>query len=255
MALINKARPNTGVDNIFLSPKAILCVGEDWQELLTALASITTEKPTLHHEYRCYRFSKFSDFSLIWSGMGTGCLEPLLYELHEASIIETIVLIGTAGATSTEKVKLGELYIAEEAFLGATAIKLSSDMAPFRPEFSKDSLAQIDLKAASIASTDYYYGFSRNKSSQGLRSADQVLETAVATLLDKVDLVDMETAQFYYFCQALFRHGSLSYVSLKGAANFLVGQSLQTTHSLEILRKAIAASFLLLRVQAETLTS
>ena len=253
--MVNKQRPNTGVDDSFLSADIVLCCGEDWNELLLALSNVTSEWAHLYHEYRCYRIRKFPQFSLIWSGMGTACVEPLLYELRSASFIRNIVLIGTAGATSTKRVRLGEVYIAKPAFLAGTAVKTLIQTLPLVPRFPKIMLAKTNLRTVSIASTDYYYGFSTDADSETLRAEDLSLRQAVNILFNSVDLIDMETAQFYYFCQALFHHGSLSYVSLKGAANFLAGQALQTTHSLEILRKAIAASFLLLRVQAQTLTS
>jgi uncharacterized membrane protein SirB2 len=250
MPIINRERPNTGVDDVFLSANTILCCGEDWQELLAALSSITGAKARLYHEYRCYRIAKFDTFSLIWSGMGTGCLEPLLYELSGALIIKNLVLIGTAGATSTDRINLGELYIVEEAFLGGTAVHLAENL-PFKPRFGEDLLAGTNLGRANLVSTDYYYGFSQNVNTAHLRLADQTLKSAVDTLLVLVGLVDMETAQFYYFCETLFPKDGLNYVSLKGAANSLTDQALQTTHSFEILRKALVGSFVLLGVKPQ----
>jgi len=145
---------------------------------------------------------------------------------------------------------LGDLYIANEAFLGATAIHPAS-CAPYEPCFSPELLAETNLANARIVSTDYYYGFSSNDGSKELRAADPSLATAVAKFLGDVYLVDMETAQFYYFCHKLFPGEGLSYVSLKGAANSLSHQALQTVHSFDILRKALLASFTLFKLQPQ----
>lgn len=249
---VNRNRPNTGVRDIFLSADMILCCGEDWGELLTALAEVTAEKPYLLHEYRCYRVAKFASFSLIWSGMGTGCLEPLLYELRDVPFLRNIVLVGTAGAVSTDRIKLGEVCFCEFAFLGGAAVHLPDSRFPLTPRFEGDLVTQARLKGARVASTDYYYGFSRNPPSQVLRSADAILEGAVAQLFDKVDLIDMETAQFYHFCRALFPGDRLHFIALKGAANSLSEQALQTDNSPSVLRAALEASFVLLKVTAQT---
>jgi|KBSMisStaDraftv2_1062788.scaffolds.fasta_scaffold05303_3 Phosphorylase superfamily len=250
MPLINKRRPNTGVEDIFLNRDVILCCGEDWNELLLALGSITTEPVLLEHEYRVYRIALFKKFSLIWSGMGTGCLEPLLYEISDIRHVRNIILIGTAGAPSSERVKLGEIYAIEKAYLGGTAIHLPGAPNPLAPRFSEDVIAKAHLLRASIASTDYYYGFSKSRDTQELRVADPSLKEAVDSLHDQVALIDMETAQFYYFCGIFFPE-HLRYIALKGAANLLADPTLQTTNSIGVLKKALAASFVLLDLPQE----
>ena len=250
MPLINKRRPNTGVEDIFLSREVILCCGEDWNELLLALGSVTAEPMLLEHEYRVYRVGLFKKFSLIWSGMGTGCLEPLLYEISDIRHIRNIILIGTAGAPSSERVELGEIYAIEKAYLGGTAIQLPGAPFPLSPRFPEDAIAQAHLLRASIASTDYYYGFSKSHDTQKLRMADPSLEEAVDSLHDRVALIDMETAQFYYFCSVFFPE-HLRYIALKGAANLLADPAQQTTNSLGLLKKGLAAAFALLNLPRE----
>jgi hypothetical protein len=250
--IVNKDRPNTGVHDMFLSANVILCCGEDWAELLVALGQITGEQPLLQHEYRCYRVSKFENFSLIWSGMGTGCLEPLLYELRDVPFLTNIILVGTAGATSTETIKLGQICFCEEAFLGGAAVHLVNSVFPLTPRFKLDLITPC-IPGARIVSTDYYYGFSRNPdpASVRLRSTDVLLESAVAQLFDEVDLIDMETAQFYHFCSELFPP-KVSFLALKGAANSLSQQTLQTTNSLAVLRGALEVSFVALGIKTRS---
>jgi len=233
---------------MFLRANVILCCGEDWRELLTALGEITGEQPLLHHEYRCYRISKFENFTLIWSGMGTGCVEPLLYELRDVPCLKNIVLIGTAGATS-KKIALGEICFCETAFLGGTAVHLKDSALPLAPRFDLTSITPA-LAGARVASTDYYYGFSRetDAASEKLRSADPLLARAVTELFDQVDLIDMETAQFYHFCRELFPQ-DVSFVALKGASNSLSEQTLQTAYSLGVLRGTLRVSFVLLGIK------
>jgi hypothetical protein len=72
-------RPNTAVKNEVLQENLLLCCGEDTTELLLALPEVGP--PLLYHVYRCYRFWRFDGFTLVWTGIGTGCLEPLMFEL------------------------------------------------------------------------------------------------------------------------------------------------------------------------------
>ena len=90
------------------------------------------------------------------------------------------------------------------------------------------------------------YGFSTDADSETLRAEDLSLRQAVNILFNSVDLIDMETAQFYYFCEKLFDPDKLNYVAVKGAANFVTEPASQTTNSLTVLQTAVAASFDLL---------
>ena len=73
---------------------------------------------------------------------------------------------------------------------------------------------------------------------------DRRLNAVVAYAWQKVSMVDMETAQFYYFCQFL---GSpvLQYAALKGPANYIEGSE-QGLHSLTVLRSAVRVALRLL---------
>src|SRR5688500_16227939 len=93
----NRARPNTMVNDAFLHQSIILSCGEDPSELLAAARTAGLDKPCALHEYRCYRFWSFPICTLVWTGIGTGCLEPLLYEILRESRANKICLVGTAG--------------------------------------------------------------------------------------------------------------------------------------------------------------
>ena len=85
--------PNTKLDSRLMQKNILLSCGEDTKELLTPLAEI--EEFSDYHEYRCYKFWKFSTFTLIWTGFGTSCLEPLLWEILKPNIAERIILFGS----------------------------------------------------------------------------------------------------------------------------------------------------------------
>jgi hypothetical protein len=247
-------RTNTGVDDTILHEKLILCCGEDATELLSALpvklASLA------HHQYRCYRFWRFPHFTLAWSGMGTGCLEPLLYELVYANDegssrkqIREILLIGTAGAFPGTTLAFGQPYLIRKAYLGASAISVAEhEVSAPQPQPLAPNLLEMrdaSLKEASVVSTDYYYGFSMDLRSQLLRQADARLAKAVSRAWGKVDMVDMETAQFYHLC-SLSGRTDLGYAAVRGPSNHIDNFPMQRAYSLPVLQSALSAAFRLL---------
>ena len=259
-------RPNTRVDDTILQDKMVLCCGEDTTELLLALP--TADAPQAYHEYRCYKFWRFRHFTLAWSGIGTGCLEPLLYEIlaepNQRSIkqspkIRQIILVGSAGAFShsPSDLNLGEAYLINKAYVAATAIELprsqmNSALSPaLEPHLGKMKEPASKMEKKSVVSTDYYYGFSKDPGSDLLRNADARLSQAVSSAWGKVDMVDMETAQFYHFC-GLLGGGSLSYAALRGPANYIDAFSNQTSNSLRVLRSVLTSAFRLLLLDQST---
>jgi hypothetical protein len=227
---VNRNRPNTLVPDDLLQEKVILCCGEDTGELLNAFNRYRASKI---HEYRCYKFWKYDAFTLIWTGIGTGCLEPLLFEVLEPAIIQRIVLIGTAGALNNLR-QPGQPHLINDAFLGCTGITLREDR-PLHSRWHSDIAA---LPSASIISTDYYYGFSRMGSPlvKALQEADARLVDVFTKACNQADLVDMETAQFYHLCRVL-GGDSLQFVALKGSSNPITDFSLQTLHSQQLLAR------------------
>ena len=69
---MNVLGPNTNASLELLQPHCILCCGEDVSHFLHLLPTIQ-----MYHEYRGYRFWRLPGFTLVLSGMGTGCVEPL----------------------------------------------------------------------------------------------------------------------------------------------------------------------------------
>lgn len=194
------------------------------------------------HAYRCYQFWKFREFTLLWTGIGTGCLEPLLFEILDAEIIQEIVLIGTAGAVN-ENLPLGSSYWLDRAYLGCTAI-LPISCEPAEPRWARP---KPNVPSASIVSTDYYYGFSNidSRRVRALQHADRRLVQALANFRNLAELVDMETAQFYHLCRVL-GHPGLNFGALKGPANTISAVSEQTLHSETLLFRVVREARLLL---------
>jgi Phosphorylase superfamily len=252
-------RPNTRVDDSLLHEKLVLCCGEDPTELMLGLP--TKEAPTSYHEYRCYKFWRFESFALAWSGIGTGCLEPLLYEVlvvQPNPSIREIVLIGTAGALPPEgRVKHGHAYLIDKAYLGGSALTVPEhdislllagrNVEPLRPRLGRmeNEILAHQLETRSVVSSDYYYGFSKDPRSEKLRQRDKHLREAVESAWDKVEMVDMETAQFYYFCNSL-GGDLLTYAAVRGPSNAVDKFHEQISFSLQVLRATLKVAFRLL---------
>lgn len=248
--MINPDRPNTGVSDALLSEKVIICCGEDAAELLAALRSAYPCAETAYHEYRCYRFWKFEEFTLVWSGIGTGCIEPLLFELIDGFPLRQVVLIGTCGAIPGRGVRPGEVFLVDKAYLGGAAIRLPEDAFPLSCRFGEERLAGLGLERKSAISTDFYYGFAVDPGARvkRLQGQDLNLKGDLAAFWDRADLVEMEIGQFYYLC-GIFDSDQLEYVAIKGAANATDTVAQQTIYSGPVLQKGLRSALQLLGVK------
>lgn len=245
--MLNRSRSNTGVDNAFLHKNVLLCCGEDAAELLDAVNRNEVGPVLAEHKYRCYHFWRFTHFTLIWTGIGTGCLEPLLYEILMDSPVETICLIGTAGmCRSREGLIKGQAYFITEAQTWAAGVRPVAFDKLLRPNWGTE---QSLIPAATIVSTDYYYGFSRIENPQlcRLRERDEALARGFRTLLKEIDLVDMEVAQFYFICSAFHKPG-LSWLAVKGPANALDQFSEQIENSPAVLESTARSALALMKL-------
>lgn len=217
--------PNTGASAAILRPRAIVCGGEDPGELGACMARVWPAAAQSHFAYRCYQFWTWPDRTLIWTGIGTGCLEPLLWEIFQPGVIRDIMLIGTAGRLPACGKPVGVAHAATTAYSGCTSIDDVAGLNPLAPRYVVPS----NVPACSVVSTDFYYGFSK-RVMDGSYAASPSLRTAVQRHLHTRDLVDMETAQFYYFCQTLGQP-TLRYLAIRAAANDIASQQEQLTHT------------------------
>jgi len=247
---LNTDRPNTACDDAILRPKVLLCGGEDVAHLLAALGHCIADAPVAEHAFRCYRFWTFDRFTVVWTGIGTGCIEPLLFEILPAGIVKTIVLVGTAGALGNSAPRHGKacaITAASAAYCGMGSI----DTVPEHPRFDAP-LALEDC--ASLVSTDLYYGFSALAFSGARGEALARFRAAYPTIVEdfhrfaaKADLIDMETAQFYRLCR-LFGGDELEYLSIKASANGSLAPETQIENSQAALDNTVAVALKLLGI-------
>ena len=214
-----------------LRSDVVLCCGEDLTEFKHAIHAVFGRTRAVH-SYRCYSFLEGRQVSFVWTGIGTGCIEPLLCEIHNEAQLRRIILVGTAGSVSA-RAKLGRATPICEARIACAGI--SPRRSTLRPNWT----LRPGEATQAIVSTDYYYGFTLKKTepTPKLWAADTRLAKCVAAALKQSDLVDMETGQFYHLCRVL--RPELQFLAIKGAANPLSDFSQQTLHSESVLHDAL----------------
>jgi hypothetical protein len=228
----------------------IVCAGEDAGELERVFLPVAGERPSGFFDYRCYRFWRFESATVIWTGIGTGCLEPLLWEVIAPGIVERIVLIGSAGRLANSRVAIGEPNCISAAYSGGTSLDEEMADEPSRPRFALPA----DIAPASIVSTDYYYGFTDRALDGSYPAAGAGLRRVVGKFLHACDLVDMETAQFYHFCDRFDRTGRLQFLAIKGASNEINAQISQLAESEPLLGRCFRHAWELLSAEKSNST-
>ncbi len=224
-------RPNTGVPDRFLQSDLIVCVGEDSRELMQCVRLVLpTEKPR-HHHYRCFHFWKYSKFTLALTGIGTGSLEPLIYEMAISQRVRRIILIGTAGIVGPSTDKAGQVYVIDEAFLAGAGVHAVDIMEPIKPSFA--GVERLNLPRKAGIASDYYYALGNSTDLRILaaQNEDPALKEARAKVVTEGRLVDMETPQFYKLCR-WYGLGVLDFVAIRGPANS-IGVWQEQTHNAE----------------------
>ena len=233
--IASRTRPNSQVPDAFISPAVLLCCGEDRDELEQVMEKATAEKPVATHQYRCYLFYMYPRFTLIWTGIGTGCLEPLIFEITDKGLVEGIVLIGTAGYIGKDRSRLGKVYLLNKATPAASGVQLSNDI-PLEPRFP--GVGTLGLPTAPIVSTDNYYGFSARDDARvrAAHDANPHLRQAVERYWQDGMCIDMEVAPFYHL--ASHCDPMLKFAAIKGVANLGDGYFEQSTYSRAVLQES-----------------
>jgi hypothetical protein len=141
----------------------VVCTGEDPEELTHAIRTVIPGSQPQYHHYRCYHAWKFGhpDLTVILSGIGSGCLEPLLFEILDYESLgdktaKRLVMIGTAGRVpdiGVEQPSLGQVYLVDAAYTVGCAVALDDDKLPVRPNFG--GLDEVELPRAEEISTGY----------------------------------------------------------------------------------------------------
>lgn len=200
----------------------MICAGEDANSFLSVCTKVFGDEPVELYQQRCYRFWHVDDILLAWTGIGTACIEPLLREFSSIGNVERIALVGTAGLPSNSNRNLGKAHPITSAFCRACAI---NSLGVRHDDKLKPRARSMQLaEQVSIGSSDFYYPI------QG------------GGEFDDVDLVDMETAQFYYLCSDIVTQSehAFEYLSFKGAANELGRPEQQEQWTKQVLGSAVS---------------
>jgi len=199
-----------------LNERTIICSGEIEKDLLHAFRRVE-DKPLFVQQYRCYKVWKFPKFTLILAGIGTGTLEPLLWEILTPGIVRKIILIGTAGCVRQEAPELGKAMPINAAYPCGTGIDAEVGLTPLGTNWPLPEGTHM----CSIASSDFFYGYSDRVLDGTFRACQGPFLERYKQIRDLADLIDMEVAPFYYFAPRFAPEGTLDYLAIKGSSNSL----------------------------------
>lgn len=246
-------RPNCALPAHFIQPNMVVCTGEDPGELVNAMRAVISAEPEAHHQYRCYQAWKFNGFTVVISGIGTGCIEPLLWELldHEKlgqGVAKRLVMIGTAGYIADSG--HGQVFLVDGAYPLGCAVHLSAEYLPLRSSFQ--GLEGCTLSRREEMSTDYYYAATPSMDDFRkvlAKQRDPILTECLENYWRAGRLISMESLQFYHFCSIYGQPGT-QYVALRGVANLADQFHEQGDYSQNVLTDALKEALALLQVSA-----
>jgi Phosphorylase superfamily len=246
-----KVRPNCAIPASFFQEKMIVCTGEDPDELRKAMRAVFPGKLPRFHQFRCYKAWKFTNpnITVVISGIGSGCLEPLLFELLDEKALgllvpKKLVMIGTAGYIADSG--HGHVFLVDAAYPIGCAVHLKEGALPLRPRF--EGLEKSTLSIAAEMSTDYYYAATPSDDDTrkvAAKAADDDLKEGIKRYWKAGRLISMESAQFYHFC-GCYGSAETQYVALRGVANLADQFHEQGDHSQNVLNQALAEAVKLL---------
>jgi uridine phosphorylase len=239
---------NTKITANMVRNHVLLCCGEDPNEFLEALVHAGYTNPLHYVHSRCFHTWVFEDCTVILGGIGTSSIEICIHEVAMFQIAKRIVLIGSTGSMPLSPVQLGSAYYITQAYSAGTAINTEPWSAPFTPNCT--SMVQHNLAKATIVSTDFYYGFTIGGThnpyaaqfahlAQQVTQLSQITTTVNSETRVGVDMVDMETAQFFALCA--LPHFQFEYAAVKGPANRLTAQQEQNEYSQGIMNTCVQA--------------
>lgn len=235
------ATPNAQLRSEQIRSSLILCCGEDKRAFLHALSTLGFSVVTSAPEFRGYTTWTLPSVTIILAGIGTGALEPLLYEILTTGQPERIVLVGTAGCLRRRHLPLGVAYPIAEAHLAGTGLDREVADQPLRPNWPDFPSGA----SATMVSSDFYYGFSPSLRPGDYRQRLPALRADFDRLSARADLVDMEVGQFYALCRLIPERAGLQFLAIKGASNAVDNHGEQNENApavlLDCLKKAMAA--------------
>ncbi len=234
--------PNARIVPDQIRADVILCCGEDKGAFVAALLALGFPPEAVRApDFRGYTTWTLPRVTVVLAPIGTGALEPILNELLATGRPARLVLVGTAGRLSARPLPLGVGYPITEAHLAGTGLDRELGGQTLRPEWPETPAGPT----ASIVSSDFYYGFSPATRPGDYRHRLPALRRDFERLAPRVDLVDMEVAQFYALCRLIPDAAGLRFLAIKGASNAVENHAEQNDHApavlLDCLRQALAA--------------
>lgn len=211
-----ESAPVTHILPAQLSERTIICSGEVEDELMHAFRNVR-EKPEFIRQYRCYKVWKYPSFTLILAGIGTGTLEPLLWEILRPGLVKRLILIGTAGCVLPDAPAMGRALPISRAWPCGTGIDAEVGLEPLMPNWSLPEGAA----SCGIASSDFFYGYSDRVLDGTFAACQGPFRQRYLAVKAMADLIDMEVAPFYYFAPRFDTGGALEYLAIKGSSNAL----------------------------------
>jgi purine-nucleoside phosphorylase len=247
-----QVRPNTGLPQSFIQDDMIICTGEDPDELIHAMRAVLPGKRPRVHRYRCYRAWKYQGFTVIISGIGTGCLEPLLWEIldHKSlgdRVAKRLVMIGSAGYKGDSS-NCGKVYLVEGAYPVGSAVQLEEKDIPVLPNFQGLEQIKLEIPHRYELSSDYYYAHTDNPADERKRLAqlhNPRLRESIEKFWQQDMLISMEVASFYSLAGDYGPPGT-QYLALRGVANAADAFETQGDYSLQVLTDAFRQAVSLL---------
>jgi len=234
------ATPTAQIRPEQIRASVILCCGEDKGFFVAALGELGFPLNTPLAEFRGYSIWTHAEITIVLASIGTGSVEPILYELLGTGRVERIVLVGTAGRLGARPLALGTAFAISEAYLSGTGLDREVKDQPLRPHWP----GLENGPPASIVSSAFFYGFSPALRPGDYRHRLPCLRQDFERLVGQVDLVDMEVAQFYALCRLMPEQPGLCFLAFKGASNAVENHGEQNAHApsvlLNCLRQALA---------------
>lgn len=214
-----------------LRPDLVLCCGEDKRTFVAAAREAGLALDPATPAFRGYTVWTLPRLAVVLAPIGTGSLEPVLYELLSTGVIQRLVLVGTAGRLSARPLPLGVGFPIAEASLAGTGLDREVPEQPIRPCWPEP----LPGPTASIVSSDFYYGFSPARRDGDYRHRLPALRREFQKLSASVDLVDMEVGQFYALCRLIPDAPGLRFLAIKGASNGVDNHGEQNAHAPAVL--------------------
>lgn len=243
-------RPNTALPLSFFQNNVIVCTGEDPEELKKAIKEVFPGRRPRHHQYRCYQAWSLPNITIVISGIGTGCMEPMMWELLDYETLgvkrpKRLAMIGTAGMVSDSG--FGQVYVVSGAYPIGCAVRLDDACLPVKPNFC--NLEQLNLPVAEEMSTDRYFTCTPAMSDARkvlAKSFDPLLVSELDKYWRPGRLISMEALQFYHFA-SVFGLPDTQYVALRGVANLADQFETQGDYSQQVLTDCLRHAVKLLK--------